>query len=78
VALTNFDTSERDDRPSARVVSADETMVAARRIGARSDHPHHDVSLFYILFAWPLEVARPEVRDYLAEDGAVRRIGDSS
>lgn len=74
-ALKNFDPSVKGGRPGPRVVSADEIVAAARRVGTRSDHPSHDVSLFYILFATgarPLEVARLEVRDYLAEDGEVR------
>jgi integrase len=74
-ALTTFDPNARPDRPSPRILSTDEIVAAARRVGARSDRPCHDVALFYILFATgarPLEVARLEVRDYLAEDGAVR------
>jgi integrase len=75
-ALTNFNPKAKADRPTPRILSADEIVVAARRVGARSDRPHHDVSLFYILFATgarPLEVARLEVRDYLTEGGEVRR-----
>lgn len=75
-ALRNFDPSVKEGRARPRVVSVDEIVAAARRVGARSDRACHDVSLFYILFATgarPLEVARLEVGDYLAEDGDVRR-----
>nr|WP_297383456.1 site-specific integrase [uncultured Roseateles sp.] len=74
-ALRNFDPNVKGERPPPRVVSTEEIVAAARRVGTRSDHPRHDVSLFYILFATgarPLEVARLEVRDYLSEDGGIR------
>ena len=78
-ALKNFDPQAKGDRPSPRILSADEIVGAARRVGARSDRPCHDVSLLYILFATgarPLEVARLEVHDYLTEDGEVRRTSE--
>lgn len=74
-ALADFTLAAPATR-AARLVGADEIAQAARRIQARSPWPWHDLALFYLLFATgarPLEIARLEVRDYLAADGSVRR-----
>lgn len=59
-----------------RVVSPDEIARGVLRIRGRSAQPARDISLFYTLFvtgARPLEIVRLRVRDYLLEDGQVRR-----
>ncbi|RCW66896.1 site-specific integrase [Pseudorhodoferax soli] len=57
------------------ILSDAEIALGAQRIRARSRHPLEDVALYYMLFATaarPLEIARLQVRDYLAADGMVR------
>ncbi len=66
------------DRGSVRtiaILSDADIAHGAQRIRTRSRHPLEDVALYYMLFATaarPLEIARLQVRDYLAADGAVR------
>lgn len=63
-------------RGAARVLGPGEVDQGARRLRLRSDRPAHDLALYHLPFATglrPLEVARLQVRDYLAEDGHVRR-----
>ena len=60
-----------------RVLTDEEISSGAVRIRGRSQQPHEDLALYYILLATgarPLEIARLEVRDYLHADGTVRRI----
>jgi integrase len=62
-----------------RILSDDEIAEGAQRIRRRSRQPLEDLALYYILFATaarPLEIARLEVRDYLDEQGQVRRISE--
>lgn len=62
---------------SVRVYSREEIIAAAGRIRAYSSQPARDVALFLLLFGTglrPLEVARLRVRDYLQQDGNVRRL----
>ena len=76
VALERFEPRAASGERQARVLSLAEVALGATRIKGRSSRPWHDLSLYYLLFATglrPLEVARLEVRDYLGEDGAVRR-----
>ena len=76
VALERFEPRASSSERQARVLSPAEVAQGATRIKGRSSRPWHDLSLYYLLFATglrPLEVARLEVRDYLGEDGAVRR-----
>lgn len=75
-ALERFEPQAATGERPARVLSPAEVAQGAMRIKGRSSRPWHDLSLYYLLFATglrPLEVARLEVRDYLGEDGAVRR-----
>jgi integrase len=75
-ALARFEPSQLNSQRLARVLSPDEVELGARRIRARSARPQHDLALYYLLFATglrPLEVARLQVADYLADDGSVRR-----
>jgi integrase len=74
-ALEAFDPVVAPRTRSSRIVSSDEIELGAQRIRARSSRPWHDQALFLLLFATgarPLEIARLEVRDYLAPDGSVR------
>jgi integrase len=76
VALDNFDPASGNRQRVYRIVSKDELARAALRIRGRSANPSRDMALFFILFAtgaWPLEIARLEVRDYLSADGGVKR-----
>lgn len=60
-----------------RVLTDEEVTSGALRIRGRSQQPHEDLALYFILLATgarPLEIARLEVRDYLQADGGVRRI----
>lgn len=60
-----------------RVLTDEEISSGAVRIRGRSQQPHEDLALYFILLATgarPLEIARLEVRDYLHADGTVRRI----
>ena len=60
-----------------RVLTDEEITSGALRIRGRSQQPHEDLALYYILLATgarPLEIARLEVRDYLHADGSVRRV----
>lgn len=62
-----------------RILSEEEVASGARRVQARSPQPLEDLALYYLLFATgarPLEVARLQVRDYLAPDGNVRRASE--
>lgn len=77
-ALETFDvhslSQRRRDRP-IRAYTTEEVVEAAGRIRAYSSQPARDVAMFLLLFAtgaWPLEVARLQVRDFLREDGEVR------
>lgn len=56
-------------------VPDEQVDALARQIRQHSRNAHRDVALLMILFstaAKPLEIARLEVRDYLAPDGSVR------
>ncbi|MFP5474619.1 MAG: site-specific integrase, partial [Gammaproteobacteria bacterium] len=60
-----------------RVLTNEEITSGALRIRGRSQQPHEDLALYYILLATgarPLEIARLEVRDYLHADGSVLRV----
>jgi len=73
-ALEQFEPPPATGERAARVLSATEVAQGAVRIKGRSSRPWHDLSLYYLLFATglrPLEVARLELRDYLAADGSV-------
>jgi integrase len=75
-ALERFEPPHPTGERAARVLLPAEVAQGAVRIKGRSNRPWHDLSLYYLLFATglrPLEVARLEVRDYLAVDGNVRR-----
>jgi integrase len=77
-ALEKFDPQAEPPREPTlvRIVSDDELARAVTRIRSRSHDPARDVALFLMPFftaAWPLEIARIEVRDYLNPDGTVRR-----
>ncbi len=59
----------------ARALSPDAVARAVALTRQRSQCYRRDVALLHVLFstgARPLEIARLEVRDYLAEDGSVR------
>lgn len=76
VALAAFEPAAPVAARQTRVVSNQEIAQAAQRIKGRSHRPSHDQALFYMLFATgarPLEIARLEVRDYLAANGSVKR-----
>jgi integrase len=74
----------RDFKPSDRALAAttlnpEAIAAGASRVRARSDNASRDVALMYVLFctgAKPIEIARLEVRDYLARHGAVREASD--
>ena len=75
-ALSRFEPAPTVGPRATRIVSGEEIVKAAMRIRGRSSTPSRDVALLYVLFATgarPLEIARLEVRDYLHEDGSVRR-----
>ena len=58
-----------------RILSDEEIAAGAIRIRSRSPQPLEDLALYYLLFASgarPLEIARLQLTDYLAPDGAVR------
>lgn len=60
---------------NARALSAEAVTRAVALTRQRSRCRRRDVALLHVLFstgARPLEIARLEVRDYLAEDGSVR------
>lgn len=76
IALAEFELPKPYGPRQTRIVSRDELAQAVLRIKGRSTRPWHDQALFYMLFATgarPLEIARLEVRDYLSDDGSVRR-----
>ena len=76
LALEQFEPRPGRSMRPARVVSPQEIAQAVHRIRGRSAQPSRDIALFYMLFATgarPLEIARLELRDYLNEDGSVRR-----
>lgn len=61
----------------AAMVSLSEEAIdlALARLRARSPSAHRDIALLCVALstgAWPLEVARLEVRDYLQADGCIR------
>lgn len=77
-ALARLET-DSDSHPVAprqiRILSEHEIAAGANRLRARSQHPHEDLALYYLMLATgarPLEIARLQVFDYLAPDGAVR------
>lgn len=75
-ALTWLGTEPPSHARLIRVLTDEEITSGALRIRGRSQQPHEDLALYYILFATgarPLEIARLEVRDYLRTDGSVRR-----
>lgn len=75
-ALPRFEAPPPATTRPARVVSLEEIHRGAVRIKGRSSRTWHDLALFYLPFATglrPLEIARLEIRDYLAPDGSVRR-----
>lgn len=58
-----------------RILSEEEVAAAARRVRARSPQPLEDLAMYYLMLATgarPLEIARLQVLDYLAADGAAR------
>jgi integrase len=77
-ALVRLDTDDSTYRVAPRqiqILSEDEIAAGANRLRARSHHPHEDLALYYLMLATgarPLEIARLQVFDYLASDGAVR------
>jgi site-specific recombinase XerD len=75
-ALDQYDPSEMDSRPE-RSLSPDRLREAAARIRGHSENANRDVALLYTMFttgAKPIEIARLEVRDYLAAEGSVREV----
>ena len=76
IALDKFDPAPRKGQRVCRILSNQEIAQAALRIRGRSANPTRDTALFLMLFAtgaWPLEIARLEVRDYLNADGSVKQ-----
>ncbi|MEQ1803787.1 MAG: site-specific integrase [Burkholderiaceae bacterium] len=62
-------------RPKRTNLGPEEIAAGASRVRKRSDNPHRDVALIFVLFctgAKPIEIARLQVRDYLNRDGSVR------
>lgn len=58
-----------------RILTEDEVASGANRVRARSHRPQEDMALYFLMLATgarPLEIARLQVFDYLAPDGAVR------
>jgi len=58
-----------------RILSEEDVAAGARRVRARSPQPLEDLALYYLMLATgarPLEIARLQVLDYLAADGAAR------
>lgn len=75
-ALSSFEPEVSSSTRENRIVSREEIVQGAQRIKGRSSQPARDVALFYTLFATgarPLEIARLLVRDYLEDDGSIRR-----
>lgn len=74
-ALDALTPPDADSARTIAILSDAEIALGAQRIRARSRRPLEDVALYYVLFATaarPLEIARLQVRDYMAADGAVR------
>jgi integrase len=62
-------------RPKRTHLGPEEIASGASRVRKRSENPHRDVALIFVLFctgAKPIEIARLQVRDYLNRDGSVR------
>ena len=62
-----------------RILSEEDVAAGARRVRARSPYPLEDLALYYLLLATgarPLEIARLQLLDYLAPDGAVRTVSE--
>ena len=62
-------------RPKRTHVGPEEIAAGASRVRKRSENPHRDVALIFVLFctgAKPIEIARLQVRDYLNRDGSVQ------
>ncbi len=75
-ALERFQPEPAKSMRSARVLSADEVALGARRVRARAVWPCRDLVLYHLLFATglrPLELARLSLDDYLLSTGDVRR-----
>ncbi|MDF3831965.1 site-specific integrase [Cupriavidus basilensis] len=78
-ALDAYDPLDCIEPEKVRVLTGEEILQGAQRVLRRSRQPWHDGSLYYLLFttgAWPLEIARLEVRDYLNAAGEVRRVSE--
>lgn len=76
LALESLGTQEPAHTRDIRLLSDDDITAGALRIRGRSQQPLEDLALFFILLvtgARPLEIARLELRDYLAKDGSIRR-----
>jgi site-specific recombinase XerD len=62
-------------QPKRTNLGPEEIAAGASRVRKRSENPHRDVALIFVLFctgAKPIEIARLQVRDYLNRDGSVR------
>lgn len=69
--------SAYESHSSACILTDEQIVAGAMRIRGRSHRPLEDLALYCFLFvtgARPLEIARLQVRDYLDERGAVRRV----
>ena len=64
-----------ESMPTRTTLGPEEIVAGANRVKRRSENPHRDIALIFVLFctgAKPIEIARLEVRDYLNQDGGVR------
>ncbi|CAM3389193.1 tyrosine-type recombinase/integrase [Paracidovorax anthurii] len=78
-ALEGFDEAEPAQDQDIHLLTDEEIATGALRIRGRSHQPLEDLALYYLLLATgarPLEIARLEVRDYLASDGGVRHASE--
>lgn len=74
-ALERYTPNPLREKRAGRILTDQEIGLAIQRTRTRSNCPHRDVALLYLLLttgARPLEIARLEVRDYLNADGSVR------
>jgi integrase len=58
-----------------RILSEEDVAAGSRRVRTRSPQAFEDLALYYLMLATgarPLEIARLQVLDYLAADGAAR------
>jgi integrase len=68
-----------ESTPTRTTLGPEEIVAGANRVKRRSENPHRDVALIFVLFctgAKPIEIARLEVRDYLNPDGSVRECSE--